>query len=251
MVESMIRYSSLPNGLKVVTEQIPHAISVSAGIWIMRGARSEPVHQNGITHFVEHLFFKGTEKRSALDVSREIESVGGSLNAFTGKEFVCIHARVLDSYLPLALDLLSDIFLHAVFPSEEIERERNVIVQEIKMVEDTPEELVHELFAGSYWRGNPLGLSTLGTYDTVSALDRTSLLAHADRLRDPGAIILAAAGRLTHEQVVDMAQELFPSMETRTEEPAKTERPTPHRGLYLHKKDLEQSHLCMGTLGFH
>jgi len=247
----MIRCTQLPNGMKVVTEHIPHAISVSVGIWIMRGSRSEPVQQNGITHFVEHLLFKGTERRSSLDISREIESVGGSLNAFTGKELVCIHARVLDRYMSLALDLLSDIFLHSLLPSEEIERERKVIIQEIKMVEDTPEELVHELFAGSYWRGHPLGLSTLGTCETVGSMERNGLLSYADTLRDPESIILAAAGKLEHEQVVEHAEKLFACMGKGSGDSPRPERPNPHKGLYLHRKDLEQAHLCMGTLGFH
>ncbi len=246
----MIRYGTLPNGLKVITEQIPHAISVSAGIWVTRGSRSEPPHQNGITHFVEHLFFKGTERRSALDISRQIESIGGTINAFTGKEFLCIHARVLDRYLGIALELIADIFLNAAFVPEEIERERGVIVQEIKMVEDSPEDLVHELFAESYWRGNGLGLPTLGTYETVTAMDRSSLVTYAESLRDPRSTILAVAGNLHHDEVMDRAYELFGHMHAYNGSLCpSTEPPTPHRGLFVHKKDLEQSHLCMGTIG--
>lgn len=248
----MIRYGTLPNGMKVITEQIPHAISASAGIWITRGSRFEPPEKNGITHFVEHMFFKGTEKRSALEISRQIESIGGTLNAFTGKEFVCIHSRVLDKYLGTALELISDIFLNAVFLPEEIERERGVIVQEIKMVEDTPEDLVHELFAEAFWRGNPLGLPTLGTYETVGSMDRTSLLGYAETLRDPGLAILSVAGNVHHDDVLEMAFELFGRMEHRDDAPGRsTDPPTPHRGLFLHRKDLEQSHMCMGTMGFH
>ena len=172
----MIYSGRLSSGMQVLTEQIPEAISVSVGIWILRGSRSESEQDSGITHFIEHLFFKGSEKRTALDISREIESVGGSLNAFTSKEFLCLHARVLHSHLHLVLDLLSDIFLNPTFPDAEVERERQVILQEIQMIDDSPEELVHELFVNSYWRDHPLGRSTLGTQDTIRNLDRKRLL---------------------------------------------------------------------------
>ena len=189
----MAQASRLRNGVRILTEAIPHAISVSAGIWIRRGARSEPSEWNGITHFVEHLFFKGTETRTALDISREIESVGGSLNAFTGKEFTCLHGRALHHQMPLILELLADIFLHSTLPEEEIERERQVVLQEINMVDDSPEELIHELFAGSYWRGHPLGRSTLGTKEIIGHLDRKSLVDYARLLQDPERVLLTVS----------------------------------------------------------
>jgi len=245
----MIKTARLASGMRILTERIPHSISVSAGIWILRGSRDEPPESNGITHFVEHLFFKGTERRSALDISRQIESVGGSLNAFTGKEFTCLYSRVLNKHLPLALDLISDLFLHAVFPEEEIEKERQVILQEIHMVEDSPEEFIHELFSGSYWRGHPLGRSTLGTPETVGRFDRAALRAYADLLVDPSRVILSVAGNIDGDEVIRLAEGLFSLSASENPDPSQ-EKPTPHRGLELHVKELEQVHLCLGTLGY-
>ncbi len=244
----MVQASRLRNGVRILTEDIPHAISISAGIWILRGSRNEPSEWNGITHFVEHLLFKGTETRTALDISREIESVGGSLNAFTAKEFTCLHARSLHNQLPLIMELLSDIFLRSILPEEEIERERQVILQEISMVEDSPEELIHELFAGSYWRGNPLGRSTLGTKEIIGSLDRKSLLDYSRILQDPERVLVTLAGRLDHQEVMKVAERFLDYGTNGTGDLA-MEKPEPHRGLHLHLKDLGQAHICLGTLG--
>ncbi len=245
----MIQTRRMPNGMCVLTEQIPHAISVTAGIWVLRGSRHEPEERSGITHFVEHMFFKGTEKRNTLDISREIESVGGSLNAFTAKEVLCLYVRVLHSHLPLALDLLTDLFQNALFPEDEMEKERQVILQEISMVEDAPEEFIHELFAGAYWRGHPLGRSTLGPPEIIQSLSQEDLSTYASQLRDPSRILLSVAGNLDPEEVFRLTAEHFPSPEA---PPAKisVESPTPHKGLNVHLKDLEQVHLCFGTRGF-
>lgn len=245
----MVHESRLRNGVRILTEDISHAISVSVGIWILRGSRSEPSEWNGITHFVEHLLFKGTKTRTALDISREIESVGGSLNAFTGKEFMCLHARALHTHLPLIMELLADIFLHSQLPEEEIERERQVILQEISMVEDSPEDLVHELFAGAYWRGHPLGRSTLGTKETIGLLDRDSLVDYTRLLHDTERVLLTASGRLDHDEVVRIAEETLDFSEARSGD-FTMEKPSPHRGLHLHLKDLGQAHICLGTLGY-
>lgn len=245
----MVHESRLRNGVRILTEDISHAISVSVGIWILRGSRSEPSEWSGITHFVEHLLFKGTKTRTALDISREIESVGGSLNAFTGKEFMCLHARALHTHLPLIMELLADIFLHSQLPEEEIERERQVILQEISMVEDSPEDLVHELFAGAYWRGHPLGRSTLGTKETIGLLDRDSLVDYTRLLHDTERVLLTASGRLDHDEVVRIAEETLDFSEARSGD-FTMEKPSPHRGLHLHLKDLGQAHICLGTLGY-
>jgi predicted Zn-dependent peptidase len=245
----MVQASRLRNGVRILTESIPHAISVSAGIWILRGARSEPSEWNGITHFVEHLLFKGTETRTALDISREIESVGGSLNAFTGKEFTCLHARALHQQMPLIMELLADIFLRSNLPEEEIERERQVILQEINMVDDSPEELVHELFAGAYWRGHPLGKSTLGTKEIIGHLDRKSLIDYMRLLQDPERVLLTVSGKVDHDEVVEAAEKWLDFPANGTGNPA-LEKPSPHRGLHLHLKDLGQAHICLGTLGY-
>jgi len=245
----MIQTHRMSNGMCVITEHIPHAISVSAGIWVLRGSRYEPTEWNGITHFVEHMFFKGTDRRNALDISREIESVGGSLNAFTGKEVTCLYARVLHSHLPMALDLLSDIFQYALFPAEEMEKERQVILQELHMVEDSPEEWIHELFAASYWRGHALGRSTLGTQEIIHRLTPENLTDYASALRDPSRVLIAVAGHLDPEKVLRLAETLFSSASISTSE-VLIEKPTPHKGLNVHLKELEQVHLCFGTLGY-
>ena len=245
----MNRSSRLRNGVRILTENIPHAISVSAGIWILRGSRSEPSEWNGITHFVEHLLFKGTETRTALDISREVESVGGSLNAFTGKEFICLHGRALHQQMPLIMELLADIFLRSNLPEEEIERERQVILQEINMVDDSPEELIHELFAGAYWRGHPLGRSTLGTKEIIGHLDRKSLIDYTRLLQDPERVLLTVSGKLDHDEVVEAAEKWLDFSANGTGNPA-MEKPSPHRGLHLHLKDLGQAHICLGTLGY-
>jgi len=247
----MIETRQLANGITLLMERIPHAISVSAGIWLLRGSRFEPVEWNGITHFVEHMFFKGTEKRSALEISREIEAVGGSLNAFTGKEVMCLYARVLHSHLDLALDLLADIFLQARFPGEEMEKERQVILQEIHMLEDSPEEWAHELFAASYWRGHALGRSTLGTREIIDRLSRDNLAAYAGTLRDPSRVWISVAGNLEADDVTQRADRLFSSLPAGALSPSVTEliNPDSHQGLSVHLKDLEQVHLCFGTRG--
>jgi len=246
----MIQSGRLKSGMQVLTEHIPHAISVSAGLWVLRGARSEPAEACGVTHFIEHLFFKGTETRTALDISREIESVGGSLNAFTGKEFLCLHARVLNSNLSLAMELLSDIFLRSILPDDEIERERQVILQEIQMVEDSPEELIHELFVSSYWRDQALGRSTLGTQESIGSLNREGLLACMKLLHDPSKVLLTVAGNLDHEEVLALAEKYFTFPEGETID-VPLEKPDIQGGLNVHIKQLGQAHLCLGTLGYH
>jgi len=244
----MIQTRRLSNGMRVVTEHIPHAISLSAGVWVLRGSRFEPLERSGITHFVEHMFFKGTQGRSALDISREIEAVGGSLNAFTGKEVLCLYVRVLHSHLALAMDLLADIFQHAWFPGEEMEKERQVILQEIRMLEDSPEEWIHELFAESYWRGHPLGRSTLGTQDIILGLTQENLAAHAASLRDPSRVLLSVAGNLRVDEVMDLAERMFSGGAPDASGSGLAE-PKTHQGVSVHLKGLEQVHLCFGTLG--
>src|SRR5574341_1277622 len=168
----MVRRSELPNGIRVVSEQMAGVPSCTAGIWVESGSRFEQRQQGGISHFLEHLFFKGTERRTAAQIAEEIDAVGGVLNAFTGKEYTCYYAKVLDEHLPLALDLLADVFTHSQFAEDEIERERTVIVQEISQIEDTPDDYVHDLFTQAFWPGHPLARPIAGTAETVSGLRR-------------------------------------------------------------------------------
>ena len=243
-----MRATRLPNGIRVLSERLPDATSVTAGIWVENGSRYEPDEQAGISHFLEHLFFKGTERRTAAQIAEEIDSVGGVLNAFTGKEYTCYYAKVLREHLPLALDLLADIFTHSLFAADEIERERSVVLQEISQVEDTPDDYVHELFTLAFWPGHPLARPIAGTVETVSRLGRGDFLRFlADRYR-PDRVLVAAAGNLAHEELVAVAERHFSGLGGSAPVVEKGP-PAARAGLDLHAKDLEQVHLCLGTPG--
>src|ERR671927_92535 len=171
----MVTREVLDTGLRLITESMPHVRSVSIGVWLMRGSRHETDRQSGIAHFVEHMLFKGTATRTAEDIAQQIDSIGGQLDAFTAKEYASYYIKVLDEHLPLAIDVLSDIVRNPAFSPEDIEREKKVVLEEIKMVEDTPDDLVHEIFTEHYWRGHPLGRPILGTPQTVEALTQEAL----------------------------------------------------------------------------
>jgi len=172
------RKSVLPSGIRVVTERMEHVRSVAVGVWVEAGSRHEPEGRIGMSHLIEHLVFKGTETRTAEAIARTMDSVGGQMDAFTTKEHTCFYVQVLDEHLPLAVDLLTDILLHPVFDAEELEREKSVVLQEIKMVEDTPDDLIHDLFAAQLWEGHPLGRPILGTREAVNGYDRAAVLTH-------------------------------------------------------------------------
>src|SRR5664280_286402 len=167
-----IEISTLGNGVRVVTEVMPHVRSVSVGIWIGSGSRRESAEQNGISHFIEHMLFKGTTSRSAEDIARSVDALGGNLDAFTAKELVCFNTKVLDQHLSLAFDVLADLVLHPMFREEDIEKEKGVILEEIKMEADSPDYLVHEIFSSNFWKDHPLGKPILGTRETVKRFDR-------------------------------------------------------------------------------
>lgn len=232
----------------MVTEKIPFAHSVSTGIWINTGSRDEIASERGITHFIEHMFFKGTKRRSALDIAKEFDAVGGFANAFTSKEHVCFHAKVLAAHLPLLTDLLTDLFLRSVFESVEIEREQNVILQEIRMVEDTPDEYVHVLFQEDFWKDNPLGLPIYGSVDTVEAMGRNDMLDYILRNFGPERIVISAAGNLEHQNFIDL---IGPAMETLNHSHDLPDRKSPDHRFFSRviQKDLEQVHLTIGMKG--
>ena len=167
-----IEMTTLGNGLRVITEAMPHVRSVSVGMWIGSGSRGESGEQNGISHFIEHMLFKGTTRRSAEDIARSVDSIGGNLDAFTAKELVCFNTKVLDQHLSLAFDVLADLVLHPMFREEDIEKEKGVILEEIKMEADSPDYLVHEIFSSNFWKDHPLGKPILGTRETVKRFDR-------------------------------------------------------------------------------
>jgi predicted Zn-dependent peptidase len=238
----------LDNGIRVVTEKIPHLHSVSVGIWVDVGSRDEQEREGGLTHFIEHMLFKGTERRSALEIAKELDAVGGMSNAFTAKENTCFHAKVLDAHLPLVVDILGDIFLNSVFDSGEVERERQVILQEITMVEDTPDEYVHVLFHEKFWEPNPLSRSILGDAETVQSFTREISLDYMHRSYQPERIILSAAGSVDHNLLLKLVEPLFRDF-SRPSQPMKRTPPPLNPRLALYPKDLEQVHLCLGTRG--
>src|SRR6201987_4009814 len=200
--ERKIRRTTLPNGLQILTEKMDHIRSVAMGVWVRPGSRHELAQVNGISHFVEHMVFKGTKSRSAQHIAREVDAIGGNLDAFTGKETICFNIKVLDEHVPVALDVLSDLVLHPIFAEGDIQRERGVILEEIKMDEDNPDYLVHEIFTQNFWKGHPLGLPILGTRDTVKRFERVPVLESYGKKFVPGNMIITAAGHLNHAHFV-------------------------------------------------
>lgn len=238
----------IDNGLTIITEEIPYLKSVSIGVWVLTGSRDEDPHENGISHFIEHLLFKGTEKRTAFDIAKEIDSVGGTLNAFTGREYTCFYAKVIDKNLPIAIDILSDIFLHSVMDSNDVEKERMVILQEIKMVEDTPDDYIHDLFSRVCWGNHPLGFPIFGTSERVQSFHRDQILQFFKEKYQANRIIICASGNLNHQEVVDRIGETFGQIprSTRSGERLK---PDSISTVTIRKRDLEQVHFCLGTKG--
>ncbi len=238
----------LSNGIKVITESIPFLKSVSIGVWVTTGSRDEQPHENGLSHFIEHLLFKGTERRTAFDIAKEIDSVGGTLNAFTGREYTCFYAKVMDQNLPLAIDLLSDIFLHSLMDEKDVEKERMVILQEIKMVEDTPDDFVHDLFNRVCWGDHPLGFPICGTAERVQSFRREQIETFFKTHYQPDRIIICAAGNLYHQEVVDLVEATFGKI-PKTNQQQKREKPSSISTTYISPRDLEQIHFCLGTHG--
>jgi predicted Zn-dependent peptidase len=242
------RKSVLPNGIRVLTERMPHVRSVAVGIWLGTGSRREPDDRGGMSHLIEHLVFKGTANRSAETIARTMDSVGGQMDAFTAKEHTCFYVQVLDEHLPLAVDLLTDILLHPLFDSEELEREKSVVLQEIKMVEDTPDDIIHDIFAEQVWVGHPLGRPILGTRDRVNGFSRQAVLDHFAEEYVPPTIIVAVAGNVEHERVVDLFARAFEGFQRtpmdRTDAP-----PRLSPGVQIVGKTLEQVHVVMGFPG--
>ena len=247
MVEEY-RKTVRPDGIRVVTERMPHVRSVAVGIWVDTGSRNEPDGRAGISHLIEHLVFKGTTSRTAEEIARATDSVGGQMDAFTAKEHTCFYVSVLDEHLPLAVDLLSDILLHPLFSAEDIEREKSVVLQEIKMVEDTPDDLIHDLFAARIWPNHPLGRPVLGSREAVQSFSRETILRHFSEQYCPEKIIIAVAGNVEHGRVVELFAERFNGSLSR---PTLYDAPppvlTPVQDMIV--KTLEQVHLVVGFPG--
>ena len=245
--ERNIRRTILPNGLTILTEKMDHVRSVAMGVWIRAGSRHELPEVNGISHFVEHMVFKGTKSRSAQRIAREVDAIGGNLDAFTGKETVCFNIKVLDEHVPTALDVLSDLVLNPVFATDEITRERGVILEEIKMDEDNPDYLVHEIFTQAFWKDHPLGKPILGTKETVRRFERETLCNYYGQKFHGGNMIFSAAGNIDHDNFVEQVTRRFESLPAGESLTVKVPPKTAARIILKNKKSLEQVQLCLGV----
>ncbi len=252
MVEELrnIRREILPNGLTILTEEMQHIRSVSIGIWVKTGSRHEDADANGISHFVEHMVFKGTESRSAEDIARQIDSIGGNMDAFTAKECVCFNVKVLDEHLPIALDVLSDLVLHPIFDINDIARERGVIMEEIKMDEDSPDYLVHEIFTQNFWKDHPLGKPILGTKETVRRFERPLVFESHGKRFTPGNLIVSAAGNINHDHFVELVAKKFQHLKTGKNGFHEAPPQISSRIVMRSKKSLEQVQICVGVPGY-
>jgi len=242
-----ITATTLPSGVRVITESMPHVRSVAAGVWIDSGSRSETPAENGIAHFIEHMLFKGTTNRSAEDIARSVDSVGGNLDAFTSKELVCFNTKVLDEHLDLAFDVLSDLVLNPLFQEEDIAKEKGVILEEIKMDADSPDYQVHEIFSSNFWCDHAIGRPILGTRETVKSFDRDTIAGFYRHAYRPANLVITAAGNVAHEDLLRLAKQRFSALPAVPAGPAEP-RPRTHARISLkHKKELEQVHLCLGV----
>src|SRR5580698_4022257 len=242
-----IRRQVLPNGLTIITEQMQHIRSASIGIWLQTGSRDEDAEWNGISHFIEHMVFKGTKHRTAEEIAREVDSIGGNMDAFTAKECICFNVKVLDEHVPTALDILSDLVLNPIFDTTDIARERGVIMEEIKMDEDNPDYLVHEIFTQNFWKDHPLGKPILGTKETVKRFERPSVVEAYTHRFAPGNIIVSAAGNLDHDRFVELVTKAFEHMKPVKNGFHSSAPKIVSRIILRNKKALEQVQLCLGV----
>ena len=251
MTRGTIRKEKLSNGITLLTEHMPHVRSVTIGVWLRRGSRHEPPPLNGASHFIEHLVFKGTENRSAREIALAVDGIGGQMDAFTSKEYTCFYAKVLDDHLKDAVDLLSDIVLKPLFDKTELERERKVIVEEIRMVEDAPEELAYDLFSTHFYPGHALGRPIQGTEGTVRGLSRSRLLRYFHENYVPDNILIVAAGNVRHAPLARLAAKTFGRMPRGGRRLKPGPPPRPRGGIVTRAKNqLEQLHLLLGVPAF-
>jgi predicted Zn-dependent peptidase len=245
-----IESTTLANGVRIITEPMSHVRSVSVGVWIGTGSRREQSQETGISHFIEHMLFKGTTSRSAEEIASSVDSIGGNLDAFTAKELVSFNTKVLDEHLPVAFDILSDLVLNPLFQAEDVEKEKGVVLEEQKMEEDNPEYLVHELFSANFWKDHPLGRPILGTKESIARFNRDSVLDYYRRYYVPSNMTITAAGNLTHARLVELVRERFEGLRPapfQNTEPA----PVTHARLTVRdKKSLEQVQMCLGVPSF-
>lgn len=245
----MVEKHRLNNGVRVVIEKIPHVKSVSLGFWVGVGSNHENINNNGITHFIEHMLFKGTKNRTAKQIAESIDSIGGQLNAFTSKECTCYYAKVLDTHLPVAVDVLTDMLFHSTFSEAEIEKEKSVVLEEINMYEDSPEDLAHDLLAQTVFHNHSLGLPILGSHGTVNCFHREMLLDYVRDNYTADNIVISVAGNFDQEQLFQLLEEKFAGHFGIGAERQESNPPVFHRNVSVRYKDIEQLHLCIGLKG--
>jgi predicted Zn-dependent peptidase len=242
-----IERSTLPNGVRVITERMTEVRSVTVGVWIGSGSREEQPHETGLSHFIEHMVFKGTKNRSAEDIARSVDSIGGGLDAFTSKELVSYQVKILDEHLPHAFDVVADLVRNPLFAKQDIEKEKGVILEELKMEVDNPEYLIHEIFSSNFWKGHGLGRSILGTKQTIRSFNRDSVEQYYRQFYTPSNILITAAGSLKHKRLMQLVQDRFSDLKrhrVRSPEPP----PKPQAPLiFRNKNSLEQVHVYVGV----
>ena len=247
--QSAVCKTVLANGVRILSERVPYIDSVSVGIWAQAGARDEDERRYGISHFVEHMLFKGTKRRTASQIADEMDCLGGHLNAFTDKEFTCYYAKVLHEHLPDALDITSDMVLNSVLDPEEMEREKNVVIEEIKRHQDTPEEHVHDMLAEMLWKGHRIGNSVIGSSEVIQSLTRDDIICYLNEFYRPNALVISAAGNVDHQKLVDMVAKTFGDLKG-NREPRVINRAGIQIDVRMVDKPTEQVHFCLGTGGF-
>jgi len=240
--------TDLNNGVKIITKQMPYVHSVTMGIWVNAGSRDETLSENGLSHLIEHLIFKGTKKRSAFQIAKEFDDIGGQTNAFTTMENTCFHAKVMDSHLETMVEVMSDIFLNSLFDEAEVLKERPVILQEIGMIEDSPDEYIHVLSGKHFWGDHPLARSILGTRENILRFDAETIKQFFQRLYQPDRIIISASGNIDHQKFIDLIGPKFESIRKGEDFPER-KTPTGNTNVNLHPRKLEQTHICIGVNG--
>lgn len=246
--EVVYQKTVLPNGVRIITEEIDYVRSVSVGLWVGAGSRDEKEGYEGISHFIEHMFFKGTKNRTARDLAESLEAVGGQLNAFTTKECTCFYAKVLDEDMDLAIDVLNDMFFESLFDENEIEKEKKVVIEEIKMYEDSPDEIIHDIFSEQVWNDHPLGRPILGSEESIRNLSREKILNYMAQHYAPDNLVIALAGKLKHEDILKKIAPIYGEFK-RGGRRVLEGTPTGHQVHKMITKDTEQMHLVLGVPG--
>ncbi|AEV68038.1 M16 family metallopeptidase [Acetivibrio clariflavus] len=245
----MINRITLENGVRIICEKIPHVRSVSVGIWVGAGSRNEKKEINGISHFIEHMLFKGTKKRSAKEIAESIDSIGGQINAFTGKECTCYYTKTLDTHIDIAIDVLADMFFNSVFSAKDIDIERKVVLEEISMYEDSPEDLVHDYLSETVWENDAIGMPILGTYESLHNIERDTIVKYISEHYLPENTVIAVAGNFDDNVLIDIVKKNFGSWYSDRKPVKQFEKAEFKVNNKIKQKDIEQVHICLGFEG--